>query len=153
MQLKQWRALEKVQKLGNGASYCFVRGGHLYVGGNYGAVRLDDLNELLGLPDEGTALNARVSVESYPKSSTADVTLVYGSVEDYYRDIDNVFVNVKGDPARKVDANYLATICAIAKAFGWYVAVDMRDRALHGRFLDVNGVSHGDYVLMGVLDK
>ena len=153
MNLRQWKALEKVQKLGNGASYCFVRGGLLYVGGNYGAVRLDGLDELLGLPDEGTALNARVSVESYPKSSTAEVTLVYGSVEDHYRDIDNVFVNVKGDPARKVDAKYLAAICDIAKAFGWYVAVGKCDRAMRGRFVDSKGVRHGDYVLMGVLDK
>ena len=54
---------------------------------------------------------------------------------------------------RKVDAKYLATMCDIAKAFGWYVAVDKCDRAMHGRFMDSKGVKHGDFVLMGVMDR
>ena len=105
MLLKQWKALEKAQKLENGYPYCFVRRGCLYVGGNYGAVRLNDLYELLGLSSEPPTLNARVSVENYPKSSTMDVVVTYGSREDNYKGLDD------------------------------------------------KGVSHGDYVLMGVLDK
>lgn len=153
MNLKQWKALDKAQKLGNGYPYCFVRRGCLYVGGNYGAVRLNDLHELLGLSSEPPMLNARVSVENYPKSSTMDVVVTYGARVDNLRDLDSVFVETSDDPARKVDAKYLAIICDIAKAFGWYVAVDACDRAMHGRFMDSKGVSHGDYVLMGVQTK
>lgn len=154
MLLKQWKALEKAQKLGNGFPYCFVRCGRLYVGGNYGAVRLNDLHELLGLSSEPPMLNARVSVENYPKSSTMDVVVTYGAREDNLRDLDSVFDNKSSEePARKVDAKYLATICDIAKGFGWYVAVDKCDRAMHGRFVDSKGANHGDFVLMGVLDK
>lgn len=150
MNLKQWKALDKAQKLGNGYSYCFVRRGCLYVGGNYGAVRLNDLHELLGLSSEPPTLNACVSVENYPKSSTMDVVVTYGARVDNLRDLDMVFDKTSEEPARKVDAKYLATICDIAKAFGWYVAVDKCDRAMRGRFVDSKDVSHGDFVLMGV---
>lgn len=153
MKLKQWRALEKAQKLGNNYPYCFVRRGCLYVGGNYGAVRLNDLHELLGLSSEPPMLNARVSVEKYPKSSNMEVEVTYGSREDNYREIDAVFDKTSDDPARKVDAKYLAIICDIAKVFGWYVAVDKCDRTMLGRFVDAKGVKHGDFVLMGVFDK
>lgn len=153
MNLKQWKALDKAQKLGNGYPYCFVRRGCLYVGGNYGAVRLNDLHELLGLSSEPPTLNARVSVENYPKSSTMDVVVTYGARVDNLRDLDRVFDKTSEDLPRKVDAKYLATICDIAKAFGWFVTIDKSDRALHGRFVDAKGISHGDYVLMGVLDK
>lgn len=152
MLLKQWRVLEKAQKLGNGYPYCFVRRGCLYVGGNYGAVRLNDLHELLGLSSESSMLNARVSVENYPKSSTMDVVVTYGDREDNLKDLDSVFDKTSEEPMRKVDAKYLVTICDIAKAFGWYVAVDKCDRAMHGRFMDSVGVKQGDFVLMGVLD-
>ena len=153
MNLKQWKALDKAQKLGNGYPYCFTRGGRLYVGGNYGAVRLNDLQDLLGLSSEPPMLNARVSVENYPKSSTMDVVVTYGARVDNLRDLDSVFDKTSEEPMRKVDAKYLATICDIAKAFGWYVAVDKCDRAMHGRFVDSKDVSYGDFVLMGVLTK
>lgn len=153
MNLKQWKVLDKAQKLGNGYPYCFVRRGCLYVGGNYGAVRLNDLHELLGLSSEPPMLNARVSVENYPKSSTMDVVVTYGAREDNLRDLDSVFDKTSEEPMRKVDAKYLATICDIAKAFGWYVAVDKCDRAMRGRFVDSKDASHGDFVLMGVLTK
>ena len=153
MNLKQWKALDKAQKLGNGYPYCFVRRGCLYVGGNYGAVRLNDLQDLLGLSSEPPMLNARVGVENYPKSSTMNVVVTYGARVDNLRDLDSVFDKTSEEPARKVDAKYLATICDIAKAFGWYVAVDKCDRATHGRFVDGKGANHGDFVLMGVLDK
>lgn len=153
MNLKQWKTLDKAQKLGNGYPYCFVRRGCLYVGGNYGAVRLNDLYELLGLSSESLTLNARVSVENYPKSSTMDVVVTYGACVDNLRDLDSVFDKTSEEPAHKVDAKYLATICDIAKAFGWYVAVDKCDRAMHGRFVDSKGANHGDFVLMGVLEK
>lgn len=153
MKLKQWKALDKAQKLGNGYPYCFVRRGCLYVGGNYGAVRLNDLQDLLGLSSEPTMLNARVSVENYPKSSTMDVVVTYGAREDNLRDLDSVFDKTSEEPMRKVVAKYLAIICDIAKAFGWYVAVDKCDRAMHGRFMDSKGVKHGDFVLMGVMDR
>lgn len=153
MLLKQWRVLEKAQKLGNGYPYCFTRAGRLYVGGNYGAVRLNDLQDLLGLSSEPPTLNARISVEKYPKSSKIEVEVTYGSREDNYRGLDEVFDKTSDDPARKVDAKYLATICDIAKVFGWYVAVDKCDRAMRGRFVDSEGANHGDFVLMGVMDR
>lgn len=153
MNLKQWKALDKAQKLGNNYPYCFVRRGCLYVGGNYGAVRLNDLHGLLGLSSEPPTLNARVSVENYPKSSTMDVVVTYGDREDNLRDLDSVFDKTSDDPARKVDAKYLAIICDIAKVFGWYVAVDKCDRAMRGRFVDSKGANHGNFVLMGVMDR
>lgn len=149
MNLKQWKA----QKLGNSYPYCFVRCGYLYVGGNYGAVRLNDLHELIGMSSEPPTLNACVSVENYPKSSTMDVVITYGARVDNLRSLDSVFDKSSEEPPRKVDPKYLATICDIAKAFGWYVAVDKRDRAMRGRFVGSKDTSHGDFVLMGVLTK
>ena len=69
------------------------------------------------------------------------------------RTIDKIFELKNDGASRCVNPDYMEQMMDVAKSFGWYVHISAVDTATYGEFMDRKYVIHGQFVIMGVMNR